>query len=95
MASELLLHTLEDLEERDLKTFKWFLRQYGAVEASKLEKADFTDIVDIMMECFGLEEAVQKTLNILRKMNQNQLAEDLQNKWTDGNKGNDREREAA
>ncbi|KAG1938320.1 protein NLRC3 [Pimephales promelas] len=93
MASELLLHTLEDLEERDLKKFKWFLRQYGAVEASKLEKADFTDIVDIMMECFGLEEAVQKTLNILRKMNQNQLAEDLQNKWTDVQKSGSAEKQ--
>jgi len=96
MASELdLLHTLEDLEERDLKKFKWLLKKDEAVRASKLEKADVTDIVDIMMECFGLDEAVKKTLDILGEMNQNQLAEDLQNKCTDGNEGNDREREAA
>ncbi|XP_056108561.1 NACHT, LRR and PYD domains-containing protein 3-like isoform X2 [Rhinichthys klamathensis goyatoka] len=83
MASDLVLHTLEDLEERDLKRFKWFLKQDGPVRAGKLEKADVTDIVDIMMEFFGPEEAVKKTLNILRKMNQNRLAEELQNNYAE------------
>ncbi|XP_056108554.1 NACHT, LRR and PYD domains-containing protein 12-like [Rhinichthys klamathensis goyatoka] len=83
MASDLVLHTLEDLEERDLKRFKWFLKQDGPVRAGKLEKADVTDIVDIMMELFGPEEAVKKTLNSLRKMNQNRLAEELQNNYAE------------
>ncbi|XP_067292536.1 NACHT, LRR and PYD domains-containing protein 3-like [Pseudorasbora parva] len=79
-----LLHdTLDDLKKDDLKRFKSYLKDDGHVGAGKLEKAGVTDIVDIMMEGFGAEEAVEKTLNILRKMNQNQLAEDLQNNYTE------------
>ncbi|XP_067292716.1 NACHT, LRR and PYD domains-containing protein 3-like [Pseudorasbora parva] len=80
---ELLHGTLDDLIEHDLKRFKSYLKDDGPVGAGKLERADVTDIVDIMMERFGAEEAVKKTLNILRKMNQNQLAEDLQNNYTE------------
>ncbi|XP_067292599.1 NACHT, LRR and PYD domains-containing protein 3-like [Pseudorasbora parva] len=85
MASEkkLLHDTLGNLKEDDLKRFKSYLKDDGPIGAGKLEKADVTDIVDIMMECFGAEEAVKKTLNILRKMNQNRLAEDLKNNYTE------------
>ncbi|XP_051741041.1 NACHT, LRR and PYD domains-containing protein 3 [Ctenopharyngodon idella] len=80
-----LLHdTLDNLIEDDLKRFKSYLKEDGPVGAGKLEKADVTAIVDIMMERFRAEEAVKITLNILRKMNQNQLAEELQNSYTEG-----------
>ncbi|KAK9951850.1 hypothetical protein ABG768_017725, partial [Culter alburnus] len=79
-----LLHdTLDDLKEDDLKRFKSYLKDDGPVGAGKLEDAGVTDIVDIMMQRFGAEEAVKITLNILRKMNQNQLAEKLQNNYTE------------
>ncbi|XP_048015111.1 NACHT, LRR and PYD domains-containing protein 12-like isoform X1 [Megalobrama amblycephala] len=82
-----LLHdTLDDLKKEDLKRLKSYLKEDGPVGAGKLEKAGVTDIVDIMMERFGAEEAVKITLNILRKMNQNQLAEELQNNYTEGQK---------
>ncbi|XP_048056839.1 NACHT, LRR and PYD domains-containing protein 12-like isoform X2 [Megalobrama amblycephala] len=80
---ELLQDILEDLEQDNLKKFRSRLKQDGPIGAGKLENADATDIVDIMMERFGAEEAVKITLNILRKMNQNQLAEELQNKYTE------------
>ncbi|XP_048050895.1 protein NLRC3-like [Megalobrama amblycephala] len=83
MATELLYDTLDDLKEHDMKRFKGLLKQDGCVGAGKLEKAGVTDIVDIMMEYFGAEEAVKITLNILRKMHQNQLAEELQNNYTE------------
>ncbi|CAM4733684.1 unnamed protein product [Leuciscus chuanchicus] len=81
MARKLLYDTLDDLKEHDLKRFKGLLKDDGA---GKLEDADVTGIVDIMMERFGAEEeeAVKKTLNILRKMNQNRLAEELENNYT-------------
>ncbi|XP_048067059.1 NACHT, LRR and PYD domains-containing protein 12-like [Megalobrama amblycephala] len=80
---ELLQDILEDLERDNLKKFRSLLKQDGPLRAGKLENADATDIVDIMMECFGAEEAVKITLNILRKMKQNQLAEELQSKYTE------------
>ncbi|CAM4733680.1 unnamed protein product [Leuciscus chuanchicus] len=81
---ELLQDTLEELEKYNLKKFRSRLKQDVPIGAGKLKKkADVTDVVDIMMECFGPEEAVKKTLNILRKMNQNRLAEELQNNYTD------------
>ncbi|XDV36524.1 hypothetical protein PO909_006284 [Leuciscus waleckii] len=79
---ELLLKTLDNLIEDDLRRFKWHLKHDGPIGARKLEKADVIDIVDIIMGHFGEEEAVQKTLNILKKMNQNQTAEDLRNNYT-------------
>ncbi|XP_051751850.1 protein NLRC3-like isoform X2 [Ctenopharyngodon idella] len=80
---ELLQDILEDLERDNLKKFRSRLKQDGPIGAGKLEDAAVIDIVDIMMDSFGAEEAVKITLNILRKMNQNQLAEELQNKYTD------------
>ncbi|ROI74357.1 NACHT, LRR and PYD domains-containing protein 3 [Anabarilius grahami] len=80
---ELLQDILEDLERDNLKKFRSLLKQDGPLRAGKLEDAGVTDIVDIMMERFGAEEAVKITLNILRKMKQNQLAEELQSKYTE------------
>ncbi|XP_051741030.1 NACHT, LRR and PYD domains-containing protein 12-like isoform X2 [Ctenopharyngodon idella] len=42
-----------------------------------------------MMERFRAEEAVKITLNILRKMNQNQLAEELQNSYNEVQKSSE------
>ncbi|KAG1934185.1 NACHT, LRR and PYD domains-containing protein 12-like [Pimephales promelas] len=81
---ELLHHTLDDLKKDDLNRFRSYLKHDGSIGAGKLQDADVTDIVDIMMERFEEEEeAVRITLNILRKMNQNQLAEELLDKYTE------------
>ncbi|KAL1276218.1 hypothetical protein QQF64_035841 [Cirrhinus molitorella] len=45
-----------------------------------MEKADIFDTVDKMVACFGPEEAVKVMVDILRKMNQNDLAEQLEKK---------------
>ncbi|XP_048051499.1 NLR family CARD domain-containing protein 3-like [Megalobrama amblycephala] len=79
---KLLYDTLDDLKQGDLKRFKIYLKEDGRIRAGELEKDGVTDIVDIMMERFGAEEAVKITVDILRKMNQKQLAEDLQNNYT-------------
>ncbi|KAL1250767.1 hypothetical protein QQF64_018563, partial [Cirrhinus molitorella] len=44
-----------------------------------MEKADIFDTVDKMVVCFGPEVAVNVMVEILRKMNQNNLAEQLEN----------------
>lgn len=86
-ALELLYKTLDDLEKDDLKRFRSLLKEDGRIGAGKLENAGVTDIVNMMVECYGPEEAVKITLKILRKMNQNQLAKELQEKHEEGNKG--------
>ncbi|XP_050958220.1 NACHT, LRR and PYD domains-containing protein 6-like [Labeo rohita] len=77
-----LCDTLDDLEKKELKRFKSYLREDGPIPVSVLEKADATDTVDQMLDRFGPERAVKITLDILKKMNQNHLAEQLENKHT-------------
>ncbi|XP_051742978.1 NACHT, LRR and PYD domains-containing protein 3-like isoform X2 [Ctenopharyngodon idella] len=77
---QLLYDTLDELERENLKRFKSFLRRDGPISASALETADATDTVNQMMDRFGPERAVKITLDILKKMNQNHLAEQLENK---------------
>ncbi|XDV26220.1 hypothetical protein PO909_029982 [Leuciscus waleckii] len=83
MASDedLLEKSLNELVEADLKKFKWHLQNdHECITKKDMEKADILDTVDKMAACFGPEEAVKITVEILRKMNQNNLAEQLENK---------------
>ncbi|XP_050963818.1 tripartite motif-containing protein 16 [Labeo rohita] len=77
---EHLLAALDYLVTEELKRFKWRLKTYHGISAADLEKADAPDTVDLIHERFGSEEAVKITVNILRKMNHNHLAEHLENK---------------
>ncbi|XP_048018805.1 tripartite motif-containing protein 16-like protein [Megalobrama amblycephala] len=78
---EYLLDALNDLNTEELTTFKWHLKNSYRVQSSELEKAKHsTDTVDLMKKRFGPEEAVKITADILRKMNQNHLAEQLEKK---------------
>ncbi|XP_062312269.1 protein NLRC3-like, partial [Osmerus eperlanus] len=76
-----LLKTLEQLGEKELKTFKWYLQDkvLDGFESpkSRLEGPARTDTVDRMEETYTLEGALKITVEILRKMDQNNLAERL------------------
>ncbi|XDV12261.1 hypothetical protein PO909_000970 [Leuciscus waleckii] len=74
-----LLEKLDDLDSCELKRFKWFLKEYGKVPASLLENADNTDIVDEMVKNCGPNGALKLTADILKKMKQNHLVEQLEN----------------
>ncbi|XP_052409864.1 tripartite motif-containing protein 16-like protein [Carassius gibelio] len=78
--SEQLLAALDDLDADELKRFKWHFKNYKGFSVAHLEKADAHDTVDLMMKRFGPEEAVKITVDILRKMNQNHVAEELEDK---------------
>ncbi|KAK2892364.1 hypothetical protein Q8A67_012352 [Cirrhinus molitorella] len=75
-----LLSALDELVTDELKRFKWHLKSHEGFSAAGLEKADAPDTVDLMMKRFTPEEAVKITVDILREMNLNQMAEDLENK---------------
>ena len=86
---EVLLDTLENLVQDDLKTFQWHLirgvKGFTPIQRALLEKADRPDTVDRMAQRYGHSGAVEITLTILKKINQNHLAEELRTKLEDGN----------
>nr|XP_049616947.1 NACHT, LRR and PYD domains-containing protein 12 isoform X32 [Syngnathus scovelli] len=69
---ELLLKTLEDLEEEDFKKFKL----YTHLLKSKRENADQIRIAEELVNRHG-RDAVAETITILEKINNNELAEKL------------------
>nr|XP_055051103.1 protein NLRC3-like [Misgurnus anguillicaudatus] len=75
-----LKNTLEELDGPGLKHFQWHLRNNYGISACKLENVDVLDTVDKMREQYGAEKAVKVTIEILRKMKQNELAEQIENK---------------
>ncbi|XP_048050978.1 NACHT, LRR and PYD domains-containing protein 12-like [Megalobrama amblycephala] len=77
---ELLVNSLKELVKDDLKEFQWYLKNHEYVSTSEMENTDVLDTVDKMVASFGPEEALKITVNILRKMNQNLLAEQLEKK---------------
>ncbi|XP_073722469.1 NACHT, LRR and PYD domains-containing protein 3-like [Misgurnus anguillicaudatus] len=82
--SELLVDSLKGLIKAQLKEYKWHLQKRDGFLAAELENADVLDTVDKMEKCYRPEGAVKITLNILKKMNQNYLAERLENKYKEG-----------
>ncbi|XP_036416278.1 NACHT, LRR and PYD domains-containing protein 12-like [Colossoma macropomum] len=85
---EVLLNTLQDLEKDDLKTFQWHLisgvEGFTPIQKAPLENAVRTDTVDQMVQRYGHSRAVEITMAVLKKMNQNQLSEELRTKLKDG-----------
>ncbi|KAA0711546.1 hypothetical protein E1301_Tti006165 [Triplophysa tibetana] len=89
---ELLVNSLRELKKDQLKAFQWHLKDLDGISTSELENADVLKTVEKIVERYKQEEAVimmeeryrqgavKITLDILRKMNQNQLAEKLVNK---------------
>ncbi|XP_043088618.1 NACHT, LRR and PYD domains-containing protein 3-like isoform X1 [Puntigrus tetrazona] len=78
---KLLLDQLMELAEDELKKFHWHLVNFyqKCISKSELKNADRCDTVDKMVMCFGPDEAVKVMVDVLRKINQNDLAEQLQN----------------
>ncbi|XP_052426670.1 NACHT, LRR and PYD domains-containing protein 3-like [Carassius gibelio] len=88
---ELLVDSLKELVEAELKEFHWRLMNayHKCISKSEMEKADIFDTVEKMVACFGPEGAVKIMVDILRKMKQNDLADQLENEHkqaqTEGN----------
>ncbi|KAF4114091.1 hypothetical protein G5714_004314 [Onychostoma macrolepis] len=79
---DLLVDSLKELVEADLKEFKWHLENdHGCITKSEMENAGRLKTVDKMVACFGPEKAVKTAVCILKKIQQNHLAEELENKY--------------
>uniref|UniRef100_A0AAY5EG05 B30.2/SPRY domain-containing protein n=1 Tax=Electrophorus electricus TaxID=8005 RepID=A0AAY5EG05_ELEEL len=87
----LLLDILEELKIEDLKKFQWHLTNSveddKRIPKSHLENTDRLDTVDKMVQKYDPDGAVEITLDILKKMNHNQLAESLRIKHSENKSG--------
>ncbi|XP_054460070.1 caspase b-like isoform X1 [Anoplopoma fimbria] len=85
----LLLETLQDLINDEFKTFKWHLQDKvldscKPIPRSYLENADRTDAVTRMIASYGEEMAVNISVEVLKRMNNNSAAEKLRNIYSAG-----------
>ncbi|XP_073804188.1 NACHT, LRR and PYD domains-containing protein 3-like isoform X2 [Danio rerio] len=82
---QLLDNSLDELLEAELKKFQWCLvNDHNEISKAELENADRLDTVDKMVSCFGSERAVKVTVDTLRKIKQNDLADQLENTQNQG-----------
>lgn len=86
LVPELLLETLEELQNEEFRTLKWYLSQ-NILESCKpfpkshLQNASRTDTVDKIIDSYREELAVNITVEILRKMRNNRAAEELKSRY--------------
>ncbi|XP_051798577.1 NLR family CARD domain-containing protein 3-like [Acanthochromis polyacanthus] len=79
MTSEDLKKILDDLDDKELSDFQWFLQQPNnvqglpAITKSRLQTLDRCKTVDVMVETYGLQRAVQVTRVVLEKIHRNDL----------------------
>ncbi|XP_052384480.1 uncharacterized protein LOC118378724 isoform X4 [Oncorhynchus keta] len=83
----LLLTSLEELTEEQLKTFQSYLTSgrmlgFPPIPESQLENTDRQDTVDQMVKRYDPEGAVRNTIWILREMDRDDLAEKLERDHT-------------
>ncbi|XP_041927050.1 E3 ubiquitin-protein ligase TRIM35-like isoform X2 [Alosa sapidissima] len=84
---EILRNTMENLSSADFKKFKHYLKDIGQIPWAKLENADRDDTVDLIVEMYTKEHSGQTVYTILKKMNLNQNAENLERELKGENSG--------
>ncbi|XP_054452214.1 sterile alpha motif domain-containing protein 9 [Anoplopoma fimbria] len=77
--------TLDNLLKDDLKNFNFYLQEYskskhGPIPRGKLEGKDTMDTTKLMTDHYGSKEALQVTKDILKEINQRELARQLEKK---------------
>uniref|UniRef100_A0A672LZZ2 Si:ch211-114l13.9 n=1 Tax=Sinocyclocheilus grahami TaxID=75366 RepID=A0A672LZZ2_SINGR len=76
-----ILDALKELLEKELKDFKWHLSnggtQYSSIPRGTLESADRHDTVTIMVQQYRSSDAGKIAVRVLRKIDQNELADQL------------------
>lgn len=86
LVPELLLETLEHLNDDEFRKFKWYmsldiLEGCQPIPRSHLENASRTNTVDRLRESYREELAVIISIEVLKKMKNNMAAEQLQSKY--------------
>ncbi|KAM6895252.1 NACHT, LRR and PYD domains-containing protein 3-like [Xenentodon cancila] len=83
---ELLLATLEELLDKDLRTFQWFLYSdvlegFEHIPKARAHGLDREGTVDLVVQTYGYDGAVTVTVDILMKMKQKLWADKLKEKY--------------
>ncbi|XP_048867490.1 NACHT, LRR and PYD domains-containing protein 3-like isoform X9 [Brienomyrus brachyistius] len=94
--ADLLLGYLEELTEDDLKKLKYNLthlvhKKYQHIPRAQLENLDRMDIAEKMISVYGEADALNVMLEILKKINRNDLAQKLNEELQKRNQQRERE----
>ncbi|XP_041819649.1 NACHT, LRR and PYD domains-containing protein 12-like isoform X2 [Chelmon rostratus] len=86
---ELLLSTLEELVDKDLRTFQWFLYSkvlegVPHIPKSRVDGVDRLATVDLLANTYGYEGAVMVAVDILMRMKLKLRAETLKKEYDEG-----------
>lgn len=86
---ELLLDILEELVDKELRTFQWYLYSdvlegFPHIPRSRIEGSDREGTVDLLVKTYGYDNAVTVTVDILTRMKLKLWAETLQKKCKEG-----------
>lgn len=87
---ELLLATLEELVDKDLRTFQWFLYNnvlegLPHIPKSRVEGSDRPGTVDLLVQTYGYDGAITVSVDILTRMKLKLWAEILISNYDEGN----------
>ncbi|XP_054882416.1 caspase b [Poeciliopsis prolifica] len=79
---ENLIDILDDLPDDNFNTFVWHLKKetwngIQPIKSSRLQKADRMDVVDLMVQTYQMDGAAQVMMNMLKKINRNDLVKKL------------------
>ena len=75
----ILRKTLEKLTRAQFKKFKHHLTDMSKIPWGNLEKSDSDDTVDLIVQAHTVKDSERVVLTILKMMNLNQLAMDMEN----------------
>lgn len=86
---ELLLDILEELVDKELRTFQWFLysnilKGFPYIQKSRVDGVDRPGTVDLLVQTYGYDGAVKVTVDVLMRMKLKLWAETLMKKYDAG-----------
>lgn len=83
-----ILDALQELLEDEFKEFKWHLSNSGTKDNSiprgKLENVNRHDLVTLMVQQYKSSDAGKIAVRVLKKINQNEIADELKKKLLEG-----------
>ncbi|XP_047194603.1 NACHT, LRR and PYD domains-containing protein 12-like isoform X1 [Hippoglossus stenolepis] len=83
---ELILETFEELVDKELRTFQWYLysnvlEEFPHIPKSKLDGVDRPGTVDLLVQTYGYDDAVTVTVDILTRMQLKLWADTVKKKY--------------